>query len=267
MSLNVASRALHDRRRALIGWTIGIGLYVAMIVAVWPSIKGADQLKAVMDDYPKALKEFFGGASSFDFSTPAGYLNAELFSLMVPLLLAVFAIGLGASTLAGEQERGVLDLILVNPVRRRRVVLEKALTLAVGVVALAAVSAVVVVVVGAAVGLHLAASRLIAALVGAALLCVLHGYLALLVGAATGSRGTAIGSSAAVFTAGYLFQALAGLVSWLEPVRVLSPFYLYNGSMPIANGFALGHDVVLLALCIAALLTAVAVFDRRDLPA
>lgn len=266
MSAHVASRALHDRRRGLLGWSIGIGLYVAMIVAVWPSIRGAEQLKAAIDDYPKALKELFGGASSFDFSTPGGYLNAELFSLMVPLLLGVFAIGFGASTLAGEQERGVLDLILVNPLRRRRVVLEKALSLATGVVALAAAAAVVIAVAGVAAGMHLGTSRLVAAIAGAALLCVLHGYVALLVGAATGSRAAAIGVSASVFTAGYLLQALAGLVAWLRPLRVFSPFYLYNGSMPITHGFALGHDAVLLALCVAALVAAVAVFERRDLP-
>jgi ABC-2 type transport system permease protein len=128
-------------------------------------------------------------------------------------------------------------------------------------------AALVILAVGAAAGLHLAVSRLVAAFLGAVLLCILHGYVALLVGAATGSRAAAIGVSAAAFTAGYLLQALAGLVSWLRPLRAVSPFYLYNGSMPIAHGFALGHVVVLLSLCTGALFAAVTVFDRRDLPA
>lgn len=267
MTMPVAARALRDRRRGLVGWGLGIGLYVAMIVAVWPSIDGSSQLKGALEDYPAALKEFFGGSASFDFTTATGYLNAELFSLMVPLLLVVFAIGFGAATIAGEQERGVLDLILVNPVARRRVVLEKALSLAAGVVALAAAGAGAVAALGAALGLGVSLTGLVAAFAGAVLLCVLHGYVALAVGVATGSRATAIAAAAALFTAGYLLQALAGLVSWLKPARILSPFYLYNGSMPIRHGFPIVHDLALTGLAIAVLVVAVATFQRRDLTA
>lgn len=266
MNLPVASRALRDRRRGLLGWAVGIGLYAVMIVAVWPSIRGAEQLEDMMKDYPKVLKEFFGGESSFDFSTPAGYLNGELFSLLVPLLLMIFAVGFGAGTIAGEQERGVLDLILLNPIRRWRVVLEKGVSLAAGVVALATVTGVAVLAMGAGVGLHLGLSGLVAALVGAALLAILHGYVALLVGAATGSRAVAIGAAAGLFTTGYLLTVLGALVSWLEPVRALSPFYLYNGSVPIAHGFAVEQHMVLGGLSLVALAAAAAVFNRRDLP-
>src|ERR687886_1437932 len=107
-----------------------------MIVAVWPSIRASRRLTEALQDYPRALKQFFGGSASYNFSTPAGYLNAQLFSLMVPLLLGIFAIGFGASTLAGEEEQGLLDLVLVHPVTRRRVVLEKGASLVAGVSAL-----------------------------------------------------------------------------------------------------------------------------------
>jgi len=263
-AVHVTERALHDRRRGLTGWSIGVGLYVAMIAGMWQSIDASDKLKQALQDYPDTVKEFFGGGA-LDLSTPIGYVNAELFSLLVPLLLVVFAIGFGASTIAGEHERGVLDLTLVNPIRRRRVVAEKALALIAGVVALATVGAVVLAAVGAAVGLGLSAQGLAAAFTGAVLLCVLHGLIALLVGAATGSRGTAIGAAAALFAGGYLLQALAGLVSWLEPARVLSTFYLYNGSVPLANGFPVVHYLVLAALSVAALAGSVVVFERRDL--
>ena len=44
---------------------------------------------------------------------------------MVPLLLLVAAIGAGARAIAGEEERGTLDLLLSTPVSRRRLALEK----------------------------------------------------------------------------------------------------------------------------------------------
>ena len=49
---------------------------------------------------------------------------------MVPLLLLIAAIGAGARATAGEEERGTLDLLLANPISRRRLVLEKLAALA-----------------------------------------------------------------------------------------------------------------------------------------
>jgi hypothetical protein len=48
-------------------------------------------------------------------------------------------------------------------------------------------------------------------------------------------------------------------------LTVLSPFYLYNGSMPLANGFPLVHDMVLAGLLIVVLWIAVSLFERRDI--
>jgi len=263
--VEIASRALRDRRRGLVGWALGIAAYMALIVVVWPSIRGSSELTKALHDYPDALKELFGGAESFSFSTAAAYLNAELFSLMVPLLLVVFAIGFGASTLAGEEEHGLLDLVLSQPVARSRVVLEKAFSLVVEVVVLALVVAVTILVVGAFVDLGVGVGNLAAACAGAALVAVCFGVLALFVGAVSGSRATAIGVSAALFAAGYLVQALAGLVDALRPVRWVSPLYLANGSFPVRDGLPLPQDLVLVVVAVALGAASIAVFTRRDL--
>ena len=39
---------------------------------------------------------------------------------MAPLILLIFAVGAGADAVAGEEERGALDLLLAHPLRRRR---------------------------------------------------------------------------------------------------------------------------------------------------
>jgi ABC-2 type transport system permease protein len=264
MGLLVAERALRDRRRGLIGWSVGIGAYAAAMTAFYPAVQNSEMQRAVRS-YPKQLKALFGGTQSFDFSTGHGYLNVELFSFIVPVLLVIAAIGYGAATLAGERETGTLDLLLAYPVSRRRVVLEKAVGLAATVLVLAAVTALSVVVVGAFVGLGVSPGRIFVASLGAALVAVLIGLLTMLVGAAVGRRSTAIGVATAVFAASYLIVGLAGLVSWLEPFRVLSPLYHANGTRPLQTGLPLGNYLVLVGLCIAALLMTLATFDRRDL--
>lgn len=265
MPAEVFRRAVGDHRRSLGAWAIGLVLYVALIVAVWPSIRDSAQLTQAFSDYPDALKELFGGEASFDFATAAGFLNAELFSLMLPLLLGVYAISFAAGTLAGEEERGQLDLVLAAPIGRRRVVVEKAAALLVTLGALAGAGAVTMLVVGAAVDLDLGAADLLAAVVGSVLVAALVGALALFVGAWRGSRAAAIGTAAAVFVGGYLIQVLAGLVDSLRPLRWLSPMYLANGSTPIRNGWPLAEDAALVVITAVLLLASAWVFDRRDL--
>ena len=85
-------------------WGLGIGVYVGLIVAFWPSIRGSSEITKAIDNYPDAMKEFFGGAAAFDYTRPGGFLNTQLFSLILPLLIAIFAIGYGASALTGDQQ-------------------------------------------------------------------------------------------------------------------------------------------------------------------
>ena len=139
MALLIAERSLRDRRRGFVGWSIGLAAYVALQTSFYPSVQNSDLQRAIAQ-YPKELKAFFGGAQAFDFSTGHGYLDVELFSMIIPALLTIAAIAYGAATLAGEQDRGTLDLVLANPVTRRRVVLEKVLGAAATVFGLAAIN-------------------------------------------------------------------------------------------------------------------------------
>ena len=54
-------------------------------------------------------------------------------------------------------------------------------------------------------------------------------------------------------------------MSWIEPLRVLSPLYHATGTQPIRNGLPVGNYAVLVALCVVTALAVVIVFDRHDL--
>lgn len=263
LSLELAERSIVDRRRSFVAWAIGIVTYCLLIVSIYPTIRDSEGYAAAIEDYPEALKELFGGTEAFDFTSGAGFLNAQLFSLMIPLLLVIVAIGFGAS-IGGEQESGLMDLVMANPVRRRRVVLERALAMTAFIVGLATVAGVVVVVAGSFFDLEVSLNRLLAATVGVVLLVVLHGLVAIAVGSASGQRSTAVGVATAVFAAGYLLNALAGLVDSMEPARLASPYHHAIGTNPLLNGWPLGNLLVLVGLCAAVLALSVVLFERRD---
>jgi ABC-2 type transport system permease protein len=110
-------------------------LVILLESAMWPSIRSMPSLNAYLAEIPDALKEMF----SIDrMTTGTGFLNAELFTLMLPLLFVIFGILRGARGLAGEEEAGTLDLLLVTPLSTTGLLLGEALALTVSLLTLGA---------------------------------------------------------------------------------------------------------------------------------
>ena len=262
---SVFAKSMRDLRRSLLWWSAGLVGLVSMIAAVYPTVRDNPELNELVESYPEALKAFIAFGGSVDYVSGAGYLGSELFSFMVPLLFVVAAIASGAGSIAGEEERGTLELLLSQPVTRRRVAAEK---LAATVAELAVLTIVLWLAVwsGAALaGMDVSGWEALSASLTAGALALALGAVAFILGAATGRKALAIGLSAAAAVASYLVNALAALVSALEPAQRLSPFYHYAVGDPLRQGVAPGHVAFLLVLAAAAATAGIAAFERRDL--
>jgi ABC-2 type transport system permease protein len=115
MAVELARRGLLDHRRALAGWCLGVTGYEALVCSIFPSIKGSADFEKLVQHYPDALKSLLGIGQGGSITSGAGFVDAELFSLMLPLFVLVLAIGSGARAFAGEEESGRLELILPTP--------------------------------------------------------------------------------------------------------------------------------------------------------
>ena len=259
---SIFERALHEQRRALYGWSAGLALLALLMAALYPTVRDNPGLATLHESYPEALRSLFGIA---DLTTGTGYLRAEIFSLMGPLLLVILAVLWGSDLTAGEEERHTIDVLLANPVSRRRVVFEKWVAMVLGVGVAAAALGVVIGAGGPLVRLHVGSVALTAAVLSSWLLAVLFGSLALAVGAATGRRGLARGVVAAAAVAAYLLSSLPELVSWLRPLRPLSPWYHALGVDPLGSGLQGLHLLVLVVLVGLCAAVGAAAFARRDL--
>jgi ABC-2 type transport system permease protein len=264
MAFELTRRGLLDHRRALIGWCLGIIGYAAFTSSIYPSIKGSADFKQLVEHYPDALKSLFGLGQGGDITSGAGFIDAELFSLMLPLLVLVLAITSGVRIFAGEEEAGRLDLVLSYPIRRRNAVLAKAAAVAGEIVVVCAAGFAALAVLNEIVGLDLSLSRLAGALAGLAALGLFYGWLALAVGAAVPSKMLALGVPAAYAAAAYLVSGLHSLAGWLDPFRVLSPFWLV-GSAPMQNGVNGWGVLVVVAGAVVALGAGSLLVERRDL--
>lgn len=258
---SVFAKSLHDQRRAVAGWGIGLALLVLLVSALWPSIRNMPDLDAFLSNYPETMRRLF---NLQDFGTGTGFVNAELFSALVPILFLVYGIGRGARAIAGEEESGTLDVLLVTPVTSTRLVLEQAAALLAALLTLGGVLYVSVLAGSWVFGMGVNPVDLGAAALATVGLAFEFGCLALAVGAFTGRRAAAIGISSACAVAAYLLYVAGELVEAVRPWQPLSPFDQALSDGPLGAGFRFAY-LAMPAAAALFLAAALPVFARRDI--
>ena len=263
MLRNVFLKSLRDQRRSLMFWGIGVAALALLTVLFYPSVKDVPEFSQLFEETEALARVFAGGFT--DLTSPEGYLNSQLYSLLVPILFLIFAISRGSGAIAGEEEKGTLDILLSNPTTRLQVLIQQFAAMVVATSVLAFVLWLSVVIGGAIVDMDLSLWRTAQVTLSAMLLGVLFGTLALMLGSAFGKRGLSTGIAGALAVGTYFICALAPLAEGLEPVEKVFPFYYYIGADPLSNGLDLAHVGVLIAMTIALLIIAIVTFERRDL--
>jgi len=256
-------KSLRDRRRALIGNSLGLVALVVWLGALFPILRENQGFNDIMERVPEEMLAAFG-TDLATFLTAAGFLSAEFFALFAPLLILIFVISAMVAETATEEREGLMDMVLSNPVSRRRVFLEKAGGVAAAALLMVAVITVALLAVNPVFGLDLPVLGVVAAGLSLWLLGTSFGAVALLVGAFTGRSATAGGMAGLLALLAWFVTSFSGLLPWLEGAGGLSPFTWYREPNPLITGFGAGH-LWLLATTVVLVVVAVALFDRRDI--
>jgi ABC-2 type transport system permease protein len=260
---SIYAKALWDQRRSLPVWGSAVAAIVLLEAAMWPSMVDMPALDDYLADLPDSLTQVF---SLDEMGTGQGFLNAELFTLVLPMLFLVFGITRGARMIAGEEEAGTLDLLLVTPLSTTRFLLEEALALISSVVVLGAAVLVSTLVGSAAFGLDIGLLAAVSGSLALTLLGIEFGVVALVVGALTGHRGLTLGIASALAGASYVLF-LAGLfVDGLDLWQDFSPFQQALHSGPLAAELPTSYLWMVLVPVIA-VVAAAPLWSRRDIGA
>jgi ABC-2 type transport system permease protein len=263
MLSNTFLKSLRDLRRSIGWWALGLFLYTVLIVLMFPSFQDMPELNEILGEEDSILRAFAGNVE--DFSSPEGFLTAETFSLMLPMIFIVFSLSLGSSWLAGEERRGSLEVMLSHPIRRSSVLLQKfgAIVTANAVLGVVVLAATVVGIV--AVDMDISVFNVVQACVSLVIFGSAFAALAVFLSGWTGKSSITLGAGAAVGIVGYLANTFAPIVDAISWAQYLSPIYYYIGGDPLTNGLNLVHAGVLVAASAIMVALASYLFERRDL--
>jgi ABC-2 type transport system permease protein len=259
MLRNIFIKTLRDQRRSLVWWAVGLVWVIFVYVGGYRQYVKAGFFRSEVPEFVGALM------GSVDFASAAGYLQAVVFTLLAPLLVVLFAMFAGARAIAGDEEVGMLDILLAYPVSRRRLVLERSGALAIALAWLGFVVWAAVSVAASINDMGIGLDRIAAAAVGLSLLGLTFGTLALALGAVTGSRGIALGITTGAVLVAFLANNLASQIKALEPVQKISPYYYYLGGDPLRSGFDLPKLAVLALASLVLVGLALWGLGRRDI--
>ena len=269
MSLLVSDLRL--RWRSLLWWTVAVVLLSALVASFYRSIAGDPAFEDIYGSLPESLEALLGGA---DLASPVGYLSSQMYAFFMPALLLVYAIGRSTSSLAGEEEDNpldkagalvLLDLLLAQPISRTALYVQKVVGVALGIAVLAIAVAVPVIALADWSELKVPAANLWAATAQLFAFVLFLGMLAMTVSASVGRRAAGVGVAAGLAFVTYLLDGFGKSIEWLEPWRVLTPWYWYDIDEALSESMPWTSFAVLLGATLIVGALGLWGFNRRNL--
>ncbi len=258
---NLFLAELKKRGTAVLGWGVGIGAYLALILGIAPDL--APQF-ANMDLASIPIYQAFGITD--DFMSTASLI--AIYVSFVGVTAAVYAVITGANALSGEEEDGTLEILLALPLTRWQIVVAKSLAIAVATLAvlLVAFLGYVVVFPGVQADLEgdIALIDLFLSTVESWPLMLMFAMFSLFLGAYLPRRSHAMGVGLAVLIGSYLFNNLANQAGPLKELRPLLPFYYNQGGNVLTDGLDWGKMAVLTGAALVFFVLALLSFQRRN---
>jgi ABC-2 type transport system permease protein len=252
---------LRRLRGQMIGWGIGLALYGLMMVSLFDSIVNIEGFAEMIAKYPQELTAFFGDMLAI--TTPKGYIDIYYFNYMA-VIVGIFAVGVGASLVVGDEEKGILDLVMAYPVSRTAFFWGRLLGFVAATVVILLVGWLSWLIPSGSSGMELTWIELLRPFLPLFAELFLFGALALLLSMLLPSVRMTGMVTGGLLVANYLLIGLSNINQDLKSFVEFTPLYYYQGGKAITE-LNWGWLAGLLAVSLLFALVAWWRFQRRDI--
>lgn len=263
MNITIFRKMYRDHWKSLLSWGAVIIFMATIELTIYPSIvKSGDAAKQFIDSYPDAFKKMF---RMEDYTSGAGFLGTELFSLMIPLVMIGVGATWGANATAEEEENGTADILFSLPISRAGILVSRMIATITALTALGLITFLNIFLLENSFDLTVNTLNLVYACIAQLFLGIFFAGIGFFLGALTGRRGLSLGVSAGLGIISFLFFSLAPLVDTFEFTNSVNPFQWTIAKNALTYGLDV-HGLTKLALTSAALYSAAVFFiERREI--
>ena len=263
MNFNLLKQSLSDRKLSLSVYAASVALYGIIILAIWPSIQTSG-ISELWDRYPESLRKVFG--ATINFTEFDGFITLEYLGQMWVIIMAAFVIGVATSSLAGEIEKGSMELLLSQPVSRRSIVVSRHFYMSIMLIALIAATMLPLMIGAPLVDGELSNTGVAAVSLLAFLFYEAIGSIAFFFSAIASSRGRALFAALGILIGSYALDLLSKFNEFIDNFHFLSLFYYYDPYRYLnSSSIAWGDLAVMVSITVVSTAAAVVWFERRDI--
>lgn len=251
------------------GWKGGIispffvSMFTPLIASIWPSMK---EQAAIFAEFLKSpiYQALLGQMGVMDITTWQGFFYMEV-GLTLEFVVVFLAILIPTRIITGEVDKNTLDVTLSYPIPRWRYLLEKFMVYLTYSLLYPAFVYIMAVVATNSLGETMDMTVLGHSMIGFWLWLFALGALSLLCGTVFLDSNRALSASGILIVTQYVMTRLGDLgdLSFLKDFSLFN--YLSTGSIFQNGGMILNELAVVLGVGIAALATALYVFQKREL--
>jgi ABC-2 type transport system permease protein len=254
-------KALHGvnlevRQGELFGWGIAHALVCAYGLLLYDTLvkpEAQQQYMQLISNDPPVLVSFFGDMSQM--FTPGGYLDTLFFSY-IPIVTGFFLILSYASLIAGDEEKGILDLVLAHPISRFKLFFGRVGAFTAATILILFISWIDFVITLPTTSMDATIWELILPFLSLFSLLMFFGMLTILLSMLRPSQQWAAMTSGHILVASYFLSSLSKLSENLKPIEKYFPMHYYHGGQALTKmnwswfGFLIGFSIIFAIFCI-----------------
>ena len=274
MSFTLYLRLLRMSRSSTLAWAIIMDLWALLIVLIYPSIAGMGQeIMSFAESMPEGMRAAMGLGTPEEIAltmaggvfTLPGYLNIEYLAWL-PLVLGIYAVIYCGGLISKEAERGTLDTLLSQPLRRNSFLLTKFLAFS-SQTTLILFTSFLTIVLGAFVTEEtIDASNLMLVHFSALLVILSIAGYSTLASSIFLDSGRALTLAGLITALSYFLNILGGAIPEIGWLKSFSLFHYYDSLEIVAKGTISGSGVLLyLTILFGSIGSSLWIFHRKNL--
>ncbi len=251
----------------LLIYTIISASFVWMYVAMWPSFsKQSEKFLELADAYPEAVLKAMNIDIVGMFSSLEGFIAGEHFSIIWPIIIIILTLSYASSAIAGEVDKGTIELLLAQPISRLKIFFAKYLSGLVIIAAFVLLSNFSVVPLSLLHNVDLQIQNyLTISILGFLFAFAIYGVCIMLSSFAS-ARGMPMAITGGLLIIMYALNVFSAFQESVEKLKYLSFFHYYDfASAAISNQLEILNIVVFLVVGIITTLIGAVIFIKRDI--